>query len=348
MIDLQFVGYTADLQHLVFDLRSGTGEGRYRLLVDADLFATMDALRDARRAEGLTVGDDDEFEWYDDWDDEEWEDEEGAEPPDDESDVDDGPAADDASDGSWLGDEDEDWLDEDSVDDESPGDDLDAREDADAADDDELAEDVGALEQPAVDEPDGTEEAGDADDGPDDDDAVSTHVVDDKDPEQDRVAAIRARAARPGIDARAADGPALSPLEIQALLRQGRSVRSVAKAANTTVDWVENWVGPIEAERQQILTAARRVRLERARLGRSRDPMGGAVERHLRDRGIDPNDVTWEAARRKDGRWRVSASFVHRRRRTRASWLFDPAAGTLSAANDAGNDLGFTRRKQRA
>jgi hypothetical protein len=75
--------------------------------------------------------------------------------------------------------------------------------------------------------------------------------------------------------------------------------------------------------------------------------MGAAVTRHLKEKGLGSNDVTWEAARRKDGRWRVSARYVHRRRATKASWLFDPVQGTLEAVNDAGNQLGFTRPKKR-
>jgi len=320
VIDLQLVGYTADLRHLVFDLDGGSGEGRYRLLIDPDLFATIDTIRDGRREEGLQVGDDTEYEWEDGWEDEgEWEEVEWAEEPMDE----------DPAPGAWLGDDEDDTVAGDSFDTEPDAETDDASEDAseDAAGSGEDLEDLDDLA--FLDE-------------------TSTHVVAADEPEADPAAEIRARAARPGLDARTGEGPTLSPLEIQALLRAGRSVRSVAKAAGTTVEWVDNWLGPIEAEREQILRAARRLRLERARLGRSREAMGVAVDRNLRNRGVGTDDVTWEAVRRKDGRWRVSASFAHRRRRTKASWLYDPAAGTLEAANDDGNELGFVRRKQRA
>lgn len=344
MIDLQLVGYTADLKHLVFDLDGGSGEGRYRLFIDADLFATMDTVRDSRREEGLPVGDEREYEW-DDWEDgDDWEDEASDEASE----------GDDEAPGAWLTD--------DEPDDEEPGVAADESDDeqpevpADEADDEEpgVPADEPDDEQPGVpaDEPDDEAEELDepASPEPDDDraDETTTHVVDAEEPEPDPASEIRARAARPGLDARTGDGPTLSPLEIQGLLRQGKSVRTVAKSANTTVEWVNNWLGPIEAEREQILRAARRIRLERARLGHSREAMGAAVERNVRGKGVDPGDVTWEAVRRKDGRWRVSASYVHRRRRTKASWLYDPAEGTLEAANDPGNELGFVRRKQRA
>lgn len=320
MIDLQFVGYTADLKHLVFDLDAGSGEGRYRLRVDADLFATIDTLRDARRALELPVGDELEFidqdVWEDDLDDDEAGDDSSEGTVDDLDDE-----ASDTSTGAWLTDEeDDDGHVEEPTDVGLDGDDVD--DDGNEAD--------GDATPVAID----GEEGEGVSDGP------ATAL--------DPAAEIRARAARPGLDARGGDGPSLSPLEIQSLLRQGRSTRAVARAANTTVDWVENWLGPIEAEREQITRAARRARLERSRLGVSRDPMGTAVDRHLRDRGLAVEDVHWEAARRKDGRWRVSVVFVHRRRRTKASWLYDPASGTLKAANDAGGDLGFVRRKQRA
>ena len=56
MIELHLIGYTADLGRLVLDL-TGTDGGRYRLVVDEDLFATVDELREERRGAGLPVGD---------------------------------------------------------------------------------------------------------------------------------------------------------------------------------------------------------------------------------------------------------------------------------------------------
>lgn len=367
MIDLQLVGYTADLKHLVFDLRSGTGEGRYRLLVDPDLFATLDTLRDARREAELPVGDPEEYDWSDE---DEWEEEDEWE--DESEEVEDA-----ADDGEW---EDED-VDEDVAESEDESDVWDDGDWDEDDDEDELASEDGLIDTSSGTEPalgDWLDEELDAewnleraehtDDAVDDEPRVwinggweddeeldeeaeeapdLVHVVGTADTAPNPADEIRARAARPGLDARA-EGPALSPLEIQTLLRQGRSVRSVAKAAGTTVEWVEKWLGPIEAERDQVVAAARRLRLERARLGKSREAMGAAVTRNLKEKGLGPSDVSWEAARHKDGRWRVSARYVHRKKTTTASWLFDPVQGTLEASNDAGSQLGFTRRKQRA
>ena len=60
MIEVHLIGYTADLEHLVLDLDAGA-DGRYRLVVDPDLFATLDQLREERRAGELPVGDPEEF-----------------------------------------------------------------------------------------------------------------------------------------------------------------------------------------------------------------------------------------------------------------------------------------------
>ena len=51
MIEVHLIGYTADLEHLVLDLDAGA-DGRYRLVVDPDLFATLDQLREERRRGG--------------------------------------------------------------------------------------------------------------------------------------------------------------------------------------------------------------------------------------------------------------------------------------------------------
>lgn len=252
MIEVQLVGYTADLDHLVLDLDGAAG-GRYQLVVDADLFATVDQLRDARRELGRPVGDPEEYLDTDDLEPEAEPDEEPDEAPEPE-------------------------RDEEPEEEPSP-----------------------VAADPAV-----------------------------------------ARAPSDAFDA----PPRRSPAEIQALLRAGRSPRSVAREAGTDVAWIERWLQPILAERSRVLERAHGKRLERPRLGPSRDPLRLAVERNLRGKAVAVDDLAWDVARRRDGRWKVTVRFSQRGRSRSATWTYDPGGDELRAASELARELGHTRARR--
>lgn len=245
MIELHLIGYTADLEHLVLDVDAERERGAYKLVIDADLFATLDEIRAGRRAAGMETGDE------------------------------------------WLEDE--------------PA--------------SEAVLPAGPEPEPQPEpEPEPGHGPGSA-------------------PES------APRSATPQRDTK------LSPAQIQDLLRRGRSVRSVAQAAGTDREWVERWLPPIEAERSRILEAAWVRRLERPRLGLSREALRDAVERSLRDRKVDPDGVTWTASRRTNGTWSVAVRFTHRGRSRSATWTYDPVEGRLAAASEGARELGFTRAR---
>ncbi len=124
-------------------------------------------------------------------------------------------------------------------------------------------------------------------------------------------------------------------------------MRAIAKAAGVDEERIRRWEVPILAERARVLDQARNLRLERPRLGRSRLPLGQAVDRALAGRGVSQDDVTWEVSRRRrDGRWRITVRYVWRGRRRSATWLYDAEDGAITAASDAARDLGFARRRR--
>jgi hypothetical protein len=127
----------------------------------------------------------------------------------------------------------------------------------------------------------------------------------------------------------------LSPAEIQARLRAGRSVRAVAREAGADAAWVEGWHTPIVAERERVLADARSRRLDRPRAR----PLGTAVDRSLLERGVPPDAAVWRVARRRDGRWRVSVRFEEDGRTRTATWLLDPDAEHLRAQSSLATEL---------
>ena len=154
---------------------------------------------------------------------------------------------------------------------------------------------------------------------------------------------IRPRTEKPEIPARSK----LSPAEIQALIRAGRGIKSVANTAGTPIDWVRYLAEPIQEERRGIVRQMLTRRQERARLGMSGVSIGEALMENLRARGIrSPEDVIEEGftAFRPDGReWRVRFVFDHRGRRQTANWSYDLQTRQVTPLNTLATNLGWRR-----
>jgi hypothetical protein len=84
----------------------------------------------------------------------------------------------------------------------------------------------------------------------------------------------------------------LSVREMQARLRSGASPEDIAAEAGVTVEAVRRFAGPVLDERNHVAEEVRKLRT------RSGLAVGDAV---------DP-DTTWDASRRDDGSWTVTAS----------------------------------------
>ncbi|MDX1657541.1 MAG: septation protein SepH [Nitriliruptorales bacterium] len=377
MIELHLIGYTADLQHLVLDLDGEVGSGRYRLVIDGDLFATVDDIRELRDRAGMDTGPYEiVFETVEEAPDDAVPPRAGPEPvpqpqlepapmepepdpaptpepeprpapepeprpapepeprpapePDPEPMPDPEPVP--TPEPEPIPEPEPEPVpqpgrptpraDEDAEDDRVAGP---GRPGDDGQGDARTAEPSGDEHSEAAPEP-------------------SVEVADDAREESGARAEDDAPTASAGPDGRASrPDSALSPAEIQARLRAGKSARSVAKAAGTEVAWVERWLPPIEAERAEIIARAQRLRLTRPRLGRSREALGAAVDRSLGSRQVVDGSVSGETSRRKNGTWKVTVRFTQRGRSRSASWIYDPEDDSITAASDVAKELGFTR-----
>lgn len=146
----------------------------------------------------------------------------------------------------------------------------------------------------------------------------------------------------------------LSPKEIQALLRQGKSVGSIARRAGVSVEWVERFEVPIVWERAGMALRARRATMIRSRQGAAAMPLEPAVRTNLETRRARLADEDfeqgWEAVRHpRTGGWIVKFSFTNRGRHQTAQWDFDPESAELRPLNKLASDLGWvapSRRKR--
>lgn len=110
----------------------------------------------------------------------------------------------------------------------------------------------------------------------------------------------------------------ISPREIQNRVRSGESAEHVAQTAAVPLERVLRFVGPVLREREHIADQARR-----ARLAGSSGPaslLGDLVSRAATRRGVNPDDVDWDSARREDQTWVVTTTWPDA---TTAMWALD-------------------------
>jgi hypothetical protein len=129
----------------------------------------------------------------------------------------------------------------------------------------------------------------------------------------------------------------LRPRDIQARIRAGETPESVAQFAGTSVDKVMPYAAPVLAERAHVAQRAQRASVRRRPVeggaSSSARTLGDAVGSHLRSRNVDPETVAWDAWRREDGRWTLSASYTTTGRVGAAHFSFD-APGNYVVADD--------------
>lgn len=138
--------------------------------------------------------------------------------------------------------------------------------------------------------------------------------------------------------------PTMSPRDIQAALRAGASVESLASKSGVPIDRIERYAGPVYTERIEIIGNAVESYSQRPRIGRSRYPLGQAVERNL---GEAPADDAWSARRTLDG-WRVALKVVSAGKTKTAQWRFEPSTGEVWPLDAYATSIGHVEGRGRA
>lgn len=133
----------------------------------------------------------------------------------------------------------------------------------------------------------------------------------------------------------------LRPRDIQARIRAGESPEDVAAVAGTPVERVMIFATPVLAERAHVARGAQTASVRR----RSADPastvrtLGPAAATRLREEGVDPGSIEWDAWRREDGRWTLVASYHHEGEGRRAEFSLDQPGHFVVADDDEGRWL---------
>jgi hypothetical protein len=151
---------------------------------------------------------------------------------------------------------------------------------------------------------------------------------------------VRLRAALRGDSARLGQletkmESTLRPRDIQARIRSGESPEDVAQAAKTTVEKILPYASPVLAEREHVARRAQGSSVRRrGGLDSGARTLGDAVAGQLRTLNVDPELVEWDAWRREDGRWVLTADYTAGRRKGHATFAFDMPGNYVITEND--------------
>lgn len=126
----------------------------------------------------------------------------------------------------------------------------------------------------------------------------------------------------------------LRPRDIQARVRSGESVQSVAAAAGVPLDRVMRFAGPVLAEREHISERAQQAVIRRTGHETPHRPLRETVAEWVGSFDVDPETITWDAWRRDDGRWVVCARWHLREESREAQFTFDPTGRSVVPDND--------------
>lgn len=127
---------------------------------------------------------------------------------------------------------------------------------------------------------------------------------------------------------------ALSPREIQARIRAGASAQEVADEAGVSLDRIEGFALPVIAEREHMARTALAATVRRKGDGTGHRRLSEIISERLRARGMDADEVSWDAWRLQDLRWRLVGSITDDASPREAEFTFDPK-GRFSVAHNS-------------
>lgn len=126
----------------------------------------------------------------------------------------------------------------------------------------------------------------------------------------------------------------LRPRDIQARIRAGESAEAVAEAANTTIERILPFASPVLAERHHMAQRAQRSSVRRRSGDTGARTLGEAVSAQLSQQNRSSASVEWDAWRRDDGRWTLTAGYAAGKRKGTAKFTLDVPGNYVTMEND--------------
>jgi hypothetical protein len=126
----------------------------------------------------------------------------------------------------------------------------------------------------------------------------------------------------------------LRPRDIQMRIRAGESPEAVAHAAGSSVEKIMPFAAPVMAERAHVAQRAQLASVRRRANESGARTLGDAVSAHLRSHNVDPSAVEWDAWRREDGRWTLTALYEVAGRTGTGTFSYDPRGNFVTVDDD--------------
>jgi len=132
-----------------------------------------------------------------------------------------------------------------------------------------------------------------------------------------------------------------SPREIQARVRAGASAEVIAAETGWPIDKVLRYAEPLLAERAYIAEQAQLVEVRRSGGGSTLHQTASAAL------GVEPEAeaIAWDAWRREDGKWVVSATYTDDTGVHSAEWTYDHTGRNIHPLDDNARMLMGVRRE---
>lgn len=131
----------------------------------------------------------------------------------------------------------------------------------------------------------------------------------------------------------------LGPREIQMRVRAGQSPEEIAEESGMDIARVLTFARPVIDERVRITTEARRAHARRNTADGELVEFGESVDARFAAHGLDPTAVAWDAYRREDGQWVISATWLGGDVNRTAHWALSLAARSISPLDETAADL---------
>ena len=126
----------------------------------------------------------------------------------------------------------------------------------------------------------------------------------------------------------------LRPRDIQMRIRAGETPEAVAHAAGTSVEKIMPFAAPVMAERAHVAQRAQLASVRRRSSESGARTLGESVSAHLRSHNVDPGVVEWDAWRREDGRWTLTALYDVAGRTGTGTFSHDPRGNFVTVDDD--------------
>lgn len=133
--------------------------------------------------------------------------------------------------------------------------------------------------------------------------------------------------------------PKIGPREIQVRVRSGESPQELAEQNEMTLERVMRFAGPVLQERVRVAEEARRARARRSTTEGQTVVFGEAVDERFTAHGINAEAVRWDARRREDGQWIITAHWLGGDAERTAEWAFHLGTRSVVPLDDTAADL---------